>query len=137
MTEHVRTPSYELAGFLRALADHLDRWDLASVNVSSDHGGGWCLQLFSGDASAGLTGWARSFGVAQLSVRPLAEQVNVQFSTTLGGYPVMVWGCVDALREAMGLTELDTMIDLAGLAHLAERGTVPQRRDPAGGGEQR
>ncbi len=84
--------------------------------------------------SAGLVGWARSFGVAELAVQPLPAQVNVAFSAALGGCAVGVWGCVDPLREAMGLTELHTTVTVAELAYFAEHGAMPARRGPAGGG---
>lgn len=131
------------AGFLRALADHVERHDLAAVNISSDHAGGWSLHVFSGwtrcartggrlpvDVSAGLVGWARSLGVAGLVVWPQADQVVVRFAASIGGCPVVVWGCVDPLREAMGLTEVDTTITVAALAYFTEHGTA--RPDSAG-----
>lgn len=150
MAERVSSAGGAQAVFLGVLAGHLQRWDLVPVNVSSDHAGGWQLQVFSErtrcartgvrlphDVSVGLIGWARSFGVAELVVQPLPKQVNVEFLATLGGCRVVVWGCVDPLREAMGLTELDTTITTAELAQFAGHGTGAQLPDSAGGGEPR
>lgn len=138
VAEHVKSAGYVQADFLRALAGHVGRWDLVPVNILCDFRGGWCLHVFSprlGEVSAGLAGWAQSLEVVQLTVRALLgqEQVNVRFSTSLGGCPVSVWGCVDPLREVLGLTEgRDTTITLAELVSFAEYGTVVQRSESCG-----
>lgn len=123
------TPGYAQAGFLRAVADHLDRWDLAVVDIASDYSGGWRLHVIQHagrEVSAGLVGWARSLGAATLGVRALPDQVNVSFGATLGDRRVRVWGCVDGLREAMGLNPYtDATITVGGLAHFAEHATGP------------
>lgn len=110
--------------FLRALADHLDRRDLPPVNISRSIEG-WNLQLSEcpQDASTGLLSWAQSFAVAELGVEAIPTQVMVGFSVTLGGCPVRVWGCIDALREVMGLSEKQTAtITVTGLADLVRQG---------------
>jgi hypothetical protein len=110
------------AGLLRVLADHLERWPgLPPVSLTS--GPRWSLQVSSyprDDAAAGLVGWARSFGVIQLEVRAIPEQVIVGFAATLGDYLAQVWGCVDPLRDALGLgTRQVSSIEVGELVWLA------------------
>ncbi len=116
------------AGFLRELADHLARFELPEVNISSDHAGGWTLQVFTAGAG-GLAGWARSLGTDVLDVRDLRTLVAVEFPATLGGRAVRVWAVVDALRAAMELTPgVGARIGTGALAYFAEHAVLPARR---------
>jgi hypothetical protein len=113
------SPRCVQARVLRALADHLERWpELAPVNISRG-GTGWSLQVTGPppDASAGLVAWTRSFGVSELWVRAIPEQVMAGFAVSLGGCRVEVWGCVDRLRDALGLgARGDTSIEVEEVA---------------------
>jgi hypothetical protein len=117
-------------GFLRALADHLERHaELAAslVSISVDPvPGGWDLHLSDPvpapvmDASAGVIAWARSLGVSELEARAIPAQVSVRFTARLGDHPVRVWGCVNRLREALSLPyRHSARITLAQLEELA------------------
>jgi hypothetical protein len=95
------TAAQDQAGFLRALADHLDTHPhLATTWIQWRTHRGAELQLSSRHDPAALAAWAESINVDELNIdRMLSGAVHVHAVGRIGGHAVDVWAAVPALDD--------------------------------------
>lgn len=124
MMANPHTPGGRQAGFLRVLADHLERWELCPVRSLHEIVG---VQEFrpASEEIADFVAWARSLGAEALRVMAITDEdwSAVYATGVIAGYAVQVWGSVTHLSPMASITVTE-------LAHFAEHATLPEGGDP-------